>query len=343
MHAQSNDPYAMFMEENARGYPILEILNKINIGFSMGYGRTFYRHDLPGYGVINKDDSVYQGLFLFSSADTAGVNFTGYSNWLNAPSAVDLRRFENIDDNTQVNGDTVNLGYKGSSGAVPFTLTLTVDVMERFRVGAGIAYEIHNLPEMSPFTAEEILGKYVPDAKRTGYFRYFATLGGQVYDYLAWTYFVDVQIGKVQSMGKAYDMALVSNGLYFNIGAPIEYEFSEYLHGFVRPSFEYKNYKIDIGGIGAITHLQPAFYVHFGFRYNIPEIPRCKLKANTPIGYDYPDRLSNKTCRIQKKHLHGDLPFRGQPFYKEQNPKIGENYPNLHKYKWFNRRKMGGG
>jgi len=35
--------------------------------------------------------------------------------------------------------------------------------------------------------------------------------------------------------------------------------------------------------------------------------------------------------------------YRGQPFYKPQNPDIGEDYRNLIMYKLFNRRKLSGG
>jgi hypothetical protein len=91
-----------------------------------------------------------------------------------------------------------------------------------------------------------------------------------------------------------------------------------------------------------VLHHHPTLFVHFGFRYNIPEIGRCPIKAKNPPGTEYPKDFTNKTCRIQKKHIHGNQAFRGQPFYKKQNPKIGENHPNLIKFKLFNRRKLSG-
>jgi len=130
--------------------------------------------------------------------------------------------------------------------------------------------------------------------------------------------------------------------MYFNIGFPIEYEFSEYFRAYIRPSYEFKNYTIT-SHLGDILHHHPTLFMHFGVRYNIPEIPRCKIKSLNPPGNDYPEDFTNKHCRIQKKHIHGDRAFRGQPFYKKQNPKIGENHPNLIKYRLFNRRKLSGG
>ena len=339
---QINDPYAAFIDQRIQKNPFRQFLNKFSFSFTAGYGRTFYKHQLPGYGIINKDDSLYTGLYLFALADSSNSPFTGYKNWLNAPEASTVDRFENIDQKNQVLGDTVRLGFKGNAPTIPLTLIVHYNFLERFRLGAGISFEWHSLPTMSPFSAEGVIGKYNPNVRNTTFFRYFGMAGGKIYQRMDWSYFVDIQIGKVK-MGNAFDKSVISQGIFFNIGIPIEYEFSEYFRVYLRPSYEFKNYKVALEGAGAITHQQPAVYIHFGFRYNIPELPRCPLKAKTPTGYDYPKKFTNKTCRIQKKHVHGDKAYRGQPFYKKQNPKIGENYPNLHKYRLFNRRKISGG
>ncbi len=340
--AQNNDPYAAFMVQRVEKNPIREFLNKFSFSFTGGYGRTFYKHQLPGYGVINKDDSLFSGLYLFNISDSVSTTFTAYQHWLTTPRESTITRFENIDEGNQLLSDTARLGYKGNSAAIPFTLTIHYNFLERFRLGGGIAYEIHHLPTMEALVGNDIIGPYEPIKNSVGFLRYFGMAGGKIYEELGWAYFVDIQIGKVK-MGKTFDRATVTNGLFFNIGFPVEYEFSEYFRGFVRPSFEFKNYRVAIGDIRAITHQQPALLVHFGFRYNIPEIPRCPLKAKNPSGYDYHKNFTNKTCRIQKKHVHGNKAYRGQPFYKEQNPKIGENYRQLHKYRFFNRRKLNGG
>ncbi len=338
---QSNDPYAAFMEQHVKKNPILVFLNQFSISFTAGYGRTFYRHNLPGYGVINKSDSLYSGLYLFNLADSTSTSFTGYQYWANAPVGSTVTRFENIDTDNQVLSDTARLGYKGHAGTLPFTLVIQYNFLERFRIGGGLAYEWHRLPDMTPFSGKQRIGAYEPNIRSTHFLRYFGMVGGKIYQIMDWSYFMDIQIGKVK-MGRAFDKATTSNGLFFNIGFPIEYEFSEYFRAVIRPSYELKNYQVSLD-LGNITHRQPALYVHFGFRYTIPEMPRCPLRAKDPAGYDYPKNFTNKTCRIQKKHVHGDKGFRGQPFYKKQNPKIGENDPNLHKYKLFNKRNLGGG
>lgn len=343
--SQGFDPYYNLPQQEVRVNRFRQILNMISFTFTTGYGRTFYKHDLPGYGVLDKSDSLGAGLYLFSVQDSITSPFTGYQNWLNAPASSSVTRNGTTDRDSQVLGDTTKLGYKGNSGLIPFTLTISVDLFDRFRIGAGAAFEIHHLPTMSPYTGTDVIGKYSPNDNTTNLKRVFGTIGGRIYEYMYWSYYADIQVGKTW-MGGAFDKDLISQGVYFNIGLPIEYEYSEYLSAYIRPSYEFKSYKMDIPDLGgSIRHRYPAFMIHIGFRYTIPELPRCRLKASTPPGYEYPKRFSNKTCRYQKKHVHGDKAYRGQPFYKHQNPQVGENYPNLHKYRWLplNRRKISGG
>lgn len=342
---QINGPYYYVPQQEVQVSRFRQILNKISITFTGGYGRTFYKHDLPGYGLINKTDSLQSGLYVFALADSSVSSFPGYRNWLNAPVLDSVSRNSPSDLERQVLGDTVNLGYKGNSAAFPFTVAISVDFLQRFRAGGGFSYEIHQLPVMSPYSGGEVLGNYVPDVKTTNLKRVFGTVGGKIYTHMYWSYYADIQIGKIW-MGGAYDKSLINQGVYFSIGLPMEYEFSEYLSSYIRPSYEFKSYKMDLPELGgSVRHRYPAFYVHFGFRYTIPELPRCRLHAKTPPGYEYPKKFTNKTCRYQKKHVHGNKGYRGQPFYKKQNPKVGENYPNLHKYRWWrmNRRKISGG
>lgn len=340
---QVNDPYYYIPKKEVKNNGFRKFLNKFSFTLTGGYGRTFYKHHLPGYGVVNYSDSIAQGLYLFAVQDSTNSPFTGYQNWLNAPSVSAVNRFANSDQNNQVLSDTARLGYKGSAGAIPFTFTLSIRILDHFIIGGGITYEIHRLPVMNPMTGEELIGKYVPNVRSTHLRKYFGTVGGKVYEYMGWSYYVDLQIGKI-AMGGAYDKASISNSLFFNLGLPIEYEFSEYLSAVIRPSFEYKSYKVVLPEIGgAVKHTFPSLYVSIGFRYRIPEIPRCPIHARTPTGYDYPKKFTNKTCRIQKKHVHVDREFRGQPFYKKQNPKIGENHPTLFRYHWYNKRKISGG
>ncbi|MFT2011055.1 hypothetical protein ACMA1I_20465 [Pontibacter sp. 13R65] len=35
------------------------------------------------------------------------------------------------------------------------------------------------------------------------------------------------------------------------------------------------------------------------------------------------------SCQVRMVHPHGEHQFRGQPFYKKQNPKMGEKLPKM--------------
>ncbi|MBR9999766.1 MAG: hypothetical protein KFF73_12395, partial [Cyclobacteriaceae bacterium] len=157
---QWNDPYAAFIDQQVRKDPFREFLNNFSFSFTAGYGRTFYRHELPGYGVIHKDDSLFTGLYLFTLSDSLNSPFTGYQNWLNAPETTAVDRIENIDQDNQILGDTVRLGFKGNAPTIPLTLIVHYNFLERFRLGAGVSVEWHSLPDMNPFSGEEILGQY---------------------------------------------------------------------------------------------------------------------------------------------------------------------------------------
>ncbi|HLF35188.1 MAG TPA: hypothetical protein VI583_13180, partial [Cyclobacteriaceae bacterium] len=263
-------------------------------------------------------------------------------NWLNYPSTLIIPYDSS---NTSSLSDTSVLKYKGNSFSIPLTLQVHYEFLDRFRAGAGVSLEYHRLPVLTPSRDRDIIGDYVPDKKGTLFTRYFIMAGARIYRKWGWSYFVDAEIGKL-NMGSAFNKAAIIKGLYFNLGASMEFEISEYLHAVVRPSFEYKRYTLYTGSGYPVNHQFPAVYLNLGFKYNIPEIPRCPIHSNDPPGIQfptYPKSYTNRHCRIQKKHFHGDRQFRGQPFYKKQNPEIGENQPVPVRRMLFNRRKLSGG
>jgi hypothetical protein len=324
--------------------PILSILNKVSINFSAGYGRTFYRQDYQNSGFVLNPVNSNPGLYLFSLNKLSyGTQIPAVQNWMNRPVSSLITLDENLDKNKMVLADSAKFSYSGSSSSYPLTLSLHYEFLKRLRIGGGLTVEFLRLPVLTPSYGEEIIGKYVPDIRNSVCFRYFVVAGAKAYQWMYWTYYVDLQVGMLK-MGNAFQAPAITQRIYYNLGAPIEYEFSEYLKAVIRPSFEFNSNSLTAGSGGASINKQStSFYLNVGFRYNIPEIPRCPVKANAPAGYDYPSNFTNKSCKIQKKHAHGDLAFRGQPFYKHQNPEIGENYPKLVKYRFFNKRKMSAG
>ncbi len=310
--------------------PIRKFLNFFSLNVSMGYGRTFYNVK-PGVDVLETPERII--LLNNYSINGNSVSYSGVSNWMNSPDSVagTVAIGNNIGDNRVLFNDSSATGYRGSGYNIPLTLGLHVDIIKRFRVGVGAVFEWHGFKKLRP--KENGYFPYQPDFNSVLLKRYFFTVGGKVYNLKGWTYYLDIQLGKVNYGKKAYDRDYVENGLYFNIGVPIEFEYSEYFFVFFRPSFDIKNYKVNMPGGGTqnlpaqIKVGQPQLTLNFGVRIKYPEIPRCPVKS----------------CQTQLKHVHGSKEFRGQPFYKKQNPKIGELYPELQRNKGKNRRRMGGG
>jgi hypothetical protein len=289
--------------------PVRAFLNKFSLNVSLGYGRTFYSH------VVNEDVLETESqLTMLGDYNTFGdsISYMGVIDWLNAPTVVNGE--ESIGTESRNNilyQDSSEIRYGGSGYNIPVKVSLLVDI-ERFSIGGGIVYEIHGINKLYP--KGQGTYPYIPNFSKTTMFRYYLTLGAKVYHLKGWDYHVNIEIGKVK-YGPEYDQNALQNGLYFNLGVPIEYEFSEYFWIFLRPSFDFKNYTMTLTQDDGITassadfqHNLPAIYLNFGVRMKLPEVKKCPVKA----------------CKIQLKHVHGGREFRGQPFYKKQNPKIGE-------------------
>ncbi|MGF1637988.1 MAG: hypothetical protein ACFCUU_13005 [Cyclobacteriaceae bacterium] len=325
LFSQGFNPYQSFGEPQIKRSPIRAILNKFSLTMSTGYGRSLYRHDLPpGHLIENANGLVYAD--QVNLLPGGNYEYAGVVDWLNDPRRVSGTY--NPANTRAISTDTSAMSFKGSGYTIPFNLGLQIDI-SRFKIGGGIMYEIHGLNNLMPSAPG--LVEYTPNFTATSLRRYYFTMGAMVYDWKGWMYNVDIQIGNV-NYGKAFNRAFMEKGLYFNLGIPIEYEFSEYFWFFIRPSYDFKNYSLPIPTIPdatqtTIVHRNPGVYVQFGLRIKYPEIPRCPVKS----------------CRVQLKHVHDGREFRGQPIWKKQNPKIGELYPKLHKQKNRNKRKISGG
>jgi hypothetical protein len=323
LFAQAFNPYQHAYQgwdgdEIKKASSVRAFLNRFSLNVNVGYGRTFYSHKansdvleiVPQSPTAAGTPAKLVMLDEYSiSGDT--ISYGGIINWLNAPQP---------DSGTVVlspNGpgsilyaDSSGIRYGGSGFNIPVNINLHLDI-NRFRIGGGIMYELHNIKQLKPKGQGE--QPYVPNFSNTFMLRYYFTAGAKVYHFMGWDYNVDLQIGKVK-YGKQYDKSSLQNGIYFNLGLPFEYELSEYFWLVVRPSFDYKSYTMAAAGNNneatSFQFNQPAFYLNFGVRMKLPEISRCPVKS----------------CRTQLKHVHGSREFRGQPFFKEQNPKIGELY-----------------
>lgn len=227
-------------------------------------------------------------------------------------------------DGFRVNSDTAKLGFKGGGWNIPLNLTIHYEFLERYRLGGGFSYEYMNIGPFHSKTFKDQIKDFQPMPRGGFMMKYYGMAGVSFYRIDKFLFTGDFQIGGYKP-GKQFNVSQIRKGVYVNAGVTIEHEFSEYLKAFVRPSFEIKNYTLNIPE-KAIPHYMNAFYVNIGLTYAIPDLPRC----------------FHKDCQAQMNHVHGDREYRSRmhKIYKKQNPQYGENYPRLLKYKGRNKRKM---
>lgn len=293
-----------------------KILSKVTFGFSTGYGRTNFKHELDGLGILQNPDSLPK---LFIPGNPA----TGYSNWFNKiqPSAN-----TNQPGSFSVNSDTAEIGFKSKAFNIPLRATMHVEFLDRYRVGLGYSFDYTHLGAFKPISYGDSIGNFSPGFSNFFLKKYFVMLGGSVYRYYEYLLIVDANIGGY-SLGKKFDKGTVKKGAFINLGVTVEREMSEYFRIFVRPSFELKSFKVTLPEAGpTIKHRANAFYFNIGATYRFPELRRCFLK----------------TCHAQMNHAHGNREYRSRvhPIYKKQNPHYGENHPTLIKYKGKNKKKL---
>ena len=286
---------------------------------SIGYGATFYKSEWEGVDILEHNGRVT----LLENYSLAGnyITYTGMDDWTFSP--ISQYGQLTLDENTNIiNADSITPVYTGIGSNIPLNFSIHLDI-QRFRIGVGYAFESQKLKKLKPGEGGSF--DYNPVMKSTLSKKFYVLLGGKFYHWKGWDYHAELQIGKL-TYGPRYDKSLLKNGLYFNLGIPMEYEFSEYCWFFVRPSFEFRNYSLampaqfpDSGIPETVTFTQPTLYVNVGFRYKFPEIRRCPVKS----------------CHTQLKHVHSGREFRGQPFYKEQNPGTGELEHWRHLWDWL--------
>lgn len=326
--------------------PVKVFLNKFSITATTGVGITSYKHQLQG--VYFYQDAESQ--FIFSNdIENLGSSFSGYTNWLNNPELGFETSLENpfdlpfdyisnpvynpnLGDQTfLVDTDTTDFGFKGGSRGVPITLSVHYNY-QKFRFGIGYSYEIHFLRRLKPTAFADQVRDYQPNVSRTRYSRLFATAGYKFHSFWSYDFVAELQVGRITA-GKQFNSGAISRGLYTNLGVSIENNWSEYFRVIIKPSIDFKSYSINIPDGSTITHKYPTFFIQAGISINIPDIPRSPMKSD----------------HVQLKHVYTDpqtgrrMEVRGQPIWKRQNPKVGENHRNIWRTKRKNRRKFNPG
>jgi hypothetical protein len=288
-----------------------KFFSKFTFGLSTGFGSTAFRHNISGF---NLRQPVAASPLIFQSAAT-----TGYSNWFNKVTTATLPA------GSTFNGDQEEISFRAKSFHIPLRATLHFE-FQRFRIGGGYSFEYTHIGEFKPLTHTDEIQNFTHDASSFFLKKYFGSLGASVYRYEEYLLVVDLNVGGYK-MGKKFDRSVMDKSLFFNLGVAVEREMSEYFRLFIRPSYDFKSFTMNIPETGTgIKHRFNSFYINVGATYRIPELRRCFLK----------------NCRAQLNHAHGNREYRSRvhPIYKKQNPHYGENYPTLIKYKGKNKKKL---
>jgi len=292
-----------------------KIISKVTIGISTGYGSTKFKHDLSGFGILQNPDSLPR---IFAGTNSGNGN----TNWFNTST---YSTATSQPGSSQIDANTTKLGFKSKAFNIPIKATLHVE-FDRYRIGGGYSIEYTHIGTFKPTAHGDQINNYTPEVSSLWLKKYFGMVGGTVYRYYEYSLVVDAQVGGY-GLGNSFDKSLIKKGVFINLGATVERDFSEYFRVFVRPSYELKSYKISLPELGqSVTHKFNAFYINIGASYRFPELRRCVVK----------------TCKAQMNHAHGNREYRSRvhPIYKKQNPHYGENHPVLIKYKGKNKRKI---
>ncbi|UXP31580.1 hypothetical protein N6H18_14605 [Reichenbachiella agarivorans] len=333
-----------YTEDDIYRSPVRAVLNMFSFTVSTGYNAVTYKHDLSGYYLIQSPAQQY---IAVNEGGALGMN--SYTDWLNNPRYGDSLALQSpflilnsrlpdsvihsaLQANTTLvyNGDSLNLGFKRTSWAVPLNVRVRFNYKD-FRVGGGVSLLYQKINSLKPTVDELGIRNYEPNIGSVFQFKYFGMVGYKFLDFWDYSFAGEIEFGKDKYLGSKFNKSLMDQSMFFNLGISVEKNLSEYFRVVVKPSYDFRSYGMAIPGTGtSIKHSNPSFNINFGVSITIPEIPRSPMKSD----------------HVQLKHVIVDpqtgryVEVRGQPIWKVQNPKVGQNHRKLWRYKFKNKRKM---
>jgi hypothetical protein len=295
---------------------IRPIFKNIWFSASLGAGNTFMKHKLDGYGIMQSSGRAPR---IFPAGNTPSPL---YQNWVNT---VQAGQVPVTPDWYLVSADTARLGFKGNATNIPVHVSVHYQ-FKNIRIGAGYGLEAMSLRDFRPITFADKIGSFRPSDPNGLMKKYYVFAGYSFYRWQEILFTGQLQFGAFKP-GNNFATGFIQTGGNINVSVVMERNLSEYFLMFIKPSFDFKSYTLDIlGGGKSIKHTMNTLYLQVGVSYSIPELPRC----------------FHPECKVQMNHAHGNREYRSRvhPFYKKQNPNYGENYPKLIKYKGKNKRKL---
>jgi len=291
-----------------------KIASHFSAEVGVGYGSTRYRQNLDSYQIYSNSNRLY-----LLGEDSLG-NMIGISNWINKPVVTDTldinsavyyqNNLNESDQNRSYLIDSLEKRLIGGGNAIPIHLKLHFNY-DRFRVGAGATFEINSKANLKLKGLPDFIAKYESDYSRFFTRKYYLTAGVRYYDFWDFSYFADVEYGNFRLSNNVFPAGNVTTSNYWNLSLPIEKNFSEYFRLVLRPSVDLKSINTLIPTGETIKTNMWNLQLQVGVRVSFPLFRKCPID----------------NCEAQKEHHHLDKKFRGQPIYKWQNPKVGENHP----------------
>ena len=338
---------SIYKQYNIYRNPITVALNKVALTVSWGYSTTNFEHSLEGFYLYQTGENQ----FILPKLSNGAISdiISGQSDWLNSPKispAVNIgdsyqigynpiespvNNLEIDSDYLFIDGDSTAINFRSFWSGIPINIVAHHD-FNNFRFGMGVNFEKLWSKPLAVVHGRNHYLSYHPNFKSTDFLRAFGILGYKFYS--EWNYAVvgEVMLGKIWSSSE-FDDNQINRSLFYNLGLNFEYHFSEYLRLIVKPSYEIKDYVVNVPSNGSenltrLTHRYNSLTLQMGISINIPEINRSPLKED----------------HVQLKHVithpaTGRLEeVRGQLIWKVQNPKIGQNHRKLIQYKRKNRK-----
>ena len=302
--------------------PFRKFLSNFTVSGSIGYGGTFYNHEITGVGIIQNPNMA--PLIFDNSVAVSDTISVAFNNWVTTPQVI---RNTPVDTTSFLLGtDSVAIKYKAYGSNIPINVSVHY-TFGRYRIGGGFSFEPYFAGRYSPNKFKDDLDSFKPDFSFSYYLRWYFLLGGEVFRTKRNMIVVDVKVGTYKQQKKYFNPDLIDKGLFFNLGVRFEHSLSEYVKVYFRPSVEFKNYTVNFPESGySITNNLPAFYTNLGVTWRLPDRGKCPIS----------------NCHTQINHHHGRKNYRSRrhPFWKWQDPDYGQNYPKLLKYKGKNKRKI---
>jgi hypothetical protein len=302
-----------------KGAGIRKFISRFTFGLSTGYGKGAIKHKLTDYGILQNPKEPPRLQTVPDPTDPASP-VTYYSSWINNSSEISTAPAAGSFTALPKDG---KIGFKSKVFEIPLKATIHYEFLNRYRIGGGYSYEYTHIGSFNPISFKDKISGFSSPVSSIWMKHYFGMVGASVYRYYEYLLVVDANIGGYK-MGSSFSN--VNRGIYFNLGATVERDMSEYFKVFVRPSYEIKTFKLAMQDGPVMKHHFNSFYINIGATYRFPELRRCPLNE----------------CHAQLNHAHGNREYRSRrhPIYKKQNPHYGENYPVIIKYKGKNKRKL---